>query len=101
MAAFQRIQAAYEVLKDPQERAKYDEALRSTQQRADVPISLELDLDDMNEEGPSGRLSFSHGCRCGGRFQVQESDLSETSDHVLVQCNVCSLFARIHYTVAS
>lgn len=66
-----------------------------------MPVSVDLDLDDLDESGgPDGALTFSKICRCGGAFAVRESDLDERSDHVIVQCSTCSLFARIYYTVA-
>lgn len=132
--AFQRIQQAYEVLKDEKSRAKYvnnlqrtcacakslhtcqhlyirllstsipryDLELRQTHKKAsDVPISMELDLDDLEEsEQADGSFVFSKPCRCGGKFIVSEGELDEHSDHVIVQCSICSLFVRVFYTVA-
>lgn len=62
--------------------------------------SLQVDLDDMEGHmSKDGRLSFSHPCRCGQAFACAESDLSETADSLLVQCQGCSLIIRVLYTV--
>ena len=62
--------------------------------------SLQADLDDMERRvNKDGSLSFSHPCRCGQAFVCAESDLSETADSLLVQCQGCSLIIRVLYTV--
>ena len=61
---------------------------------------MQVDLDDMEGHvGKDERLSFSHPCRCGQAFVCAESDLSETADSLLVQCQGCSLIMRVLYTV--
>ena len=61
---------------------------------------LQVDLDDMGGHlDKDGSLSFLHPCRCGQAFVCAESDLSETADSLLVQCQGCSLIIRVLYTV--
>ena len=62
--------------------------------------SLQVDLDDMEGQvSKNGSLSFSHPCSCGQAFVCAETDLSETADSLLVQCQGCSLIIRVLYTV--
>ncbi|KAJ3047135.1 Diphthamide biosynthesis protein 4 [Rhizophlyctis rosea] len=44
---FQKIVSAWEVLRDPNSRAEYDEALKMRRERAVGPVHDEVDLDDM------------------------------------------------------
>ncbi|CAG9466801.1 unnamed protein product [Pedinophyceae sp. YPF-701] len=99
-ARFLSAQAAYEVLRDADRRAAYDKELRSERRREDVAVSDELDLDEMDEAVEGGAAVWRSPCRCGDCFEVAESDLQPDASNLLVQCGSCSLYVRIHYTVA-
>jgi hypothetical protein len=63
----------------------------------------QVDLDEFacHEDQDRGPCTFTYPCRCGNQYFLSEQDLSETSDHVLVQCFNCSLVIRVVYTVAA
>jgi diphthamide biosynthesis protein 4 len=88
---FQRIQHAWEVLRDPIGRQEYDKAL---QQMSELPlIHEEVDLDDMLYS--ITEHCFTYPCRCGDRYYLTEMELEQNYD--IVCCETCSLAIRILY----
>ena len=59
---------------------------------------MQVDLGDMEVVAENG-TSFTHPCRCGGRYLVEAADLSLSDSEVLVQCQTCSLVIRVLYSV--
>eukprot|EP01134_Creolimax_fragrantissima_P005851 CFRG5851T1 len=91
---FMRIQAAYAVLRDPEQKRVYDAQLSNVGLRQAHPGNGELDLDDMDYDEEED--TFIHSCRCGGEYMVSGQELEDNMD--VVQCSQCSLSVRILYT---
>lgn len=97
-AAFRDIQAAWELLRDPQQRAKYDQL----HQGAPVAINDEISIDDLDvvedhkeeshNEDDQSEILYKWTCRCGEIITVEESELEHF--HVF-SCTSCSLHIRI------
>lgn len=105
-ARFVKVQRAYDVLKNPQDRARYDAALSSTSGAA--PVSLvkgadasskaetphqgrtvavwasvtlsEMDPPDDGNDGDDGEPGYTCACRCGDYFEVLPADLERVRD---------------------
>ncbi|DAZ96992.1 TPA: hypothetical protein N0F65_011907 [Lagenidium giganteum] len=101
-AQFVRVQEAYETLRDPVTRAKYDEqlqrlTLQHKREGADARIADEVTVEDMekdvvDEDGESW-VVYSHACRCGDTYEVTEDELLDGID--IVPCTGCSLNIRV------
>lgn len=91
---FVLIQQAWETLKDPELRKRYDEQYARIQHLAGVArVAGEIDLDDM--EYDSERALFRSPCRCGSVYEITEAQLSENVE--LVYCSGCTLQIRVLY----
>ena len=78
----------------------YSSCAAAKKAKEDVPISAELDLDDLDyDETPEGAI-FSHPCRCGDQFTVAEAEIPEDGDSIVVPCGSCSLYIKVLYTMA-
>lgn len=107
-----QISAAYAVLSDATKRAEYDKALKvssasrggdSSKLQSDFQTGIEdVDLDDLEFDEVANR--WSRSCRCGNErgFTFGEDDLEEAGDlgELLVGCQDCSLWLRIHFAIA-
>jgi len=94
---FDKVQAAYEVLREDASRAEYDAALQK-ERTTTLRSSVDIVADDCDEhEDSTGNAVLSAACRCGASFQVDLS-LVETAgaEGVVVSCSSCSLKARIY-----
>lgn len=106
--------AKSQVLRDAKSRQVYDQRLSLRQTASNTPISEEVDVADMDnrvEDGkcqlhsssaldlrpwpshdpckiflPPGECWYSHPCRCGGTYDVPESELDEAPGSVIVGC---------------
>lgn len=109
--SFHRIQAAYNVLRDPIRRQEYDASLQRMQEKetwaSDGAIQVKLSemekelcsvlYDEESEEGVLQTVYF-HECRCGHTFEIVEGDLleeSKSSRYQVHQCEDCSLSIKI------
>ncbi|KAJ1917401.1 hypothetical protein H4219_003212 [Mycoemilia scoparia] len=101
---FIEIHKAWETLKDPVKRQKYDETRQLEMQRSRGVVQDEVDLDDMefNEDWPICKLKldtnleeFSYLCRCSGSYIIRYQDLED--GHDLAYCTQCSLKIRVLY----
>eukprot|EP00123_Amoebidium_parasiticum_P004967 comp16224_c0_seq1/m.13918 comp16224_c0_seq1/g.13918 ORF comp16224_c0_seq1/g.13918 comp16224_c0_seq1/m.13918 type:complete len:139 (-) comp16224_c0_seq1:618-1034(-) len=92
---FQRIQAAYDVLKDPHTRTIYDNTLKNGLMRVEHPQNGDVDLDDM--EYSEDQQAYTYPCRCGGVYVVTEQQLESGCD--VAPCSMCSLAVRVLYGV--
>ncbi|KAL7543082.1 hypothetical protein ACHAXR_012407 [Thalassiosira sp. AJA248-18] len=93
------MQAAYQCLRDPAKRRKYDEVLRRNEEREEWKWkgSLEVNLSEMEcdlccvvdednsdeEDDATGdedtlEKVFFHPCRCGDTFQIVQEELQES-----------------------
>eukprot|EP00455_Lapot_gusevi_P051074 TRINITY_DN7531_c0_g1_i7.p1 TRINITY_DN7531_c0_g1~~TRINITY_DN7531_c0_g1_i7.p1 ORF type:complete len:129 (+),score=9.58 TRINITY_DN7531_c0_g1_i7:177-563(+) len=96
LVAFVRLQEAYEVLSDPRAKAEYDNYLRHNMIVTDVPVSAEVDLDDMTFVPES--TSYEWRCRCGDTLSVSEDSLLQGAE--IFTCPTCSLNIRILADIA-
>eukprot|EP00124_Ichthyophonus_hoferi_P001604 Ihof_evm4s88 gene=Ihof_evmTU4s88 len=92
---FHRIQAAYDVLKDPATRLIYDNTMHNGMLRVEHPGNGDVDLDDMSHDQVSEK--FAYPCRCGGQYEITEDELGNGHDVAL--CAQCSLCIRVLYAV--
>ena len=88
------LQQAWETLKDPELRKRYDAQYARTQTLAGVArVSAEIDLEEMQHD-PTEAV-FRSPCRCGSMYEITEAQLE---DHVeLVFCSGCTLQIRVLY----
>ncbi|KAG0739856.1 hypothetical protein G6F57_005208 [Rhizopus arrhizus] len=91
----QQVLKAWDTLRNPENRKKYDIELESQRNKQDLAIGAEVDLDDM--EYSEKDKSFSLECRCSGNYIITENDLENDID--IVGCNNCSLKIRVLYEV--
>jgi diphthamide biosynthesis protein 4 len=99
--AFVRLQQAWEVLREPEQRRRYDAALdaeRYALLRASA-LTHDVDLSDMEyaEDGCGGGV-WSFACRCGAMFKLTESQLSAGIE--TLECHSCTLSIRPLYRMA-
>ncbi|KAG6038199.1 hypothetical protein E4U41_004451 [Claviceps citrina] len=110
-----QISTAFAVLSSPARRAEYDASLRQSRRggplaaaaaagsaKAEFQTGVEnVDLDDLLFDEASER--WYRSCRCGnGRgYLFGEDDLVEVEDEgvLLVGCQDCSLWLRVHFAV--
>ena len=96
--SFRQVQAAWEVVRDPTVRRRYD-AERRNSELLDAQLAartVELDLGEMEYvEDATGKGTWCHDCRCGDLFEVTEAQLNAGID--TVACRSCSLVLRPLY----
>ena len=98
--AFRRVQDAWELVRDPDGRRRYDaerraEALQDLGSRA-----TEVDLGEMDyAEDDAGAGVWRYDCRCGDAFVVTEEQLTDGID--TIACRSCSLLLRPLYQRAA
>lgn len=97
-ASFVRVQQAWDQLREPSLRRRYDAQLRvekmaEAQSRAHV---TDIELDEMDHEDVCSGHSWSYACRCGDRYFVDEAQLDEGI--CLIECNSCSLAIHVSRT---
>lgn len=100
-----QISTAYRTLSSPALRQAYDAELRATAATVEneaFKTGVEnVDLDDL--EYDEGEGTWYRGCRCGNErgFSFGEPDLegAEKEGEVVVGCNDCSLWLRVHFAV--
>ena len=95
---FQRIQTAWELIRDPTERRRYD-AERRSKALYDASIVYRTDEVDLGEmdytEDDAGEGVWKHACRCGETFVITEQQLCAGID--TISCRSCSLVLRPLY----
>ncbi|KAH7916376.1 hypothetical protein BJ138DRAFT_995611, partial [Hygrophoropsis aurantiaca] len=97
------IKEAYNALSCAATRAEYDALLkrtRSLNQNGPRPaqvISLE-DFKETEAEGDCASMTWTHTCRCGGIYRINEEDM-EAERH-LVGCSSCSEVVWVGYEIA-
>lgn len=89
---FVRVQTAYEILSNPDQRAVYDRDLTLLDLKQDVHLNESISAADMDEEvlADSGEVCLGWPCRCGGKYLVLQRDVEEEWE-VAVPCTTCSL----------
>ena len=108
-----QISLAYAVLSSPSRRAEYDRLLLLSTQRSSSTSGKQpvdslfqtgienADLDDLAFDAERGE--WYRGCRCGNprAYRFAEPDLEEAADYgeVMVGCQDCSLWLRVHFAV--
>ncbi|KAM3445692.1 hypothetical protein NHJ13734_000145 [Beauveria thailandica] len=104
-----QISDAYAVLSSPQRRKEYDAGLRMSRiagggedEDAKFQTGIEnIDLDDLDFDEAGQR--WYRSCRCGNDrgYSFEEEDLVESSEDgvLLVGCQDCSLWLKVHFAV--
>lgn len=90
-AAFRRVQAAWETLRDDGRRRDYDASLAAAAAADDVCVWCELRPSDFSR-ADDGVLEYA--CRCGGAYALEDEDLAGGGD-VLLGCDGCSCVVRV------
>ena len=110
--AFLEVQAAWEVLRDPERRGEYDRAVaraevrrRAVEDRCTFYDEVELeDLETRTEAVPGAgagaasgeEVSYVFPCRCGELFSLTAEEVCGLGEAVAVPCASCSLFLRVN-----
>ena len=97
------IQDAYRILMDPVARATYDQSLKGVEalkprSSTSVPRPAHIiSLEDFTccEPDQEGYSSWTHPCRCGGIYTINERDM-ENDEHLVV-CERCSEAVYVGY----
>ena len=91
--AFQRVQRAYDMLRDPELRRRHDAEERAAQMNSAGAAArvLEVDLGDMDYAEGVWRWE----CQCGDDFELHEAQLAAGIDEL--HCRSCSLILRPLY----
>ncbi len=107
-SAFQRIQIAWECLRDERKRSKYDDSLRRIREKNSSMLSkaesvklseMTCELCDVEDEEEDQHLPrdpqklYCYDCRCGDVFEILEEDLKQESN--LWECQSCGLSIHI------
>eukprot|EP00891_Asterochloris_glomerata_P000736 jgi/Astpho2/736/e_gw1.00015.43.1_t len=89
---FLQLQCAWQTLREPNQRQKYDAALQMAALHHDVAITDTILLADMHisDDGDERHCP----CRCGGAYWILPSDV-ELSRSTIVQCDTCSLHIEV------
>eukprot|EP00962_Isochrysis_galbana_P012016 scaffold3382_cov108-Isochrysis_galbana.AAC.5 len=99
--AFVQLQQAWELLREPERRRRYDAALEEERYallRA-TALTHDVDLSDMEyAEDACGAGVWSCSCRCGAMFKLTESQLSAGIE--TLECQSCTLSIRPLYRMA-
>lgn len=106
------ITKAYERLANPQTKAVYDQGLLQERHQTRLaknnninPVTRStaevLDLEELDYDEAS--QIWSRLCRCGGLYQITESQLEEATadDEVSVACQGCSLYIRVIFSTVN
>lgn len=93
------IKDAYTILSSRHLRAQYDAQLRDqSTSRGPRPAQV-ISLEEFDEqESMPDSVSWSHECRCGGAYGINEDDL-ERGQHI-VGCSNCSEVVWVGYELA-
>ena len=112
--AFLEVQAAWEVLRDPERRGEYDRAVaraevrrRAVEDRCTFYDEVELEDLETHTGGAPGagagagagagrEVTYVFPCRCGELFSLTAEDVCGLGEAVAVPCASCSLFLRVH-----
>ena len=89
---FLQLQYAWQTLREPNQRQKYDAALQMAALHHDVAVSDAILLADMHisDDGDERHCP----CRCGGAYWVLPSDFV-LNHSTIVQCDTCSLHIEV------
>ena len=118
---FQRVQLAWEVLRDRRTRQRYDEALGlgagidgDSEGLSDVgQVAIDVDLAEMRCSDATGEYIYSMECRCGRFFKISEDELGASYEIALrdeedvgrvvavaIGCDGCTCFIRVRFQEA-
>lgn len=86
---------AWNILKDPDSKKKYDEEMEQNNIDTEVTIFETLNVNDLDSNESDDTLSYR--CRCGGLFFVPKSMIFGVDQFkpILFPCDDCSLFIEV------
>jgi len=90
-AAFRRVQAAWETLRDAEARAAYDAAEGLGDRAEDVVVWRDVAVADFSRPAAAG-APRALACRCGGAYELFDDELDGVD---LVPCDGCSCHVRV------
>jgi curved DNA-binding protein CbpA len=88
----QKVQEAFEVLKDPARRAQHNAALRASalkERFVGIPW-MTIAIDEMTEREQEDGVVYEFECRCGDFFVLPVGQLVGGREEVQLQCNTCT-----------
>lgn len=88
---FHLVQKAWSVLKDPESRKLYDAEL-ICQEHSELLLYDTINLSDM--ELDSTESFYTYGCRCGGMYLLDSSEVNSTK--VIIGCDECSFSIQVN-----
>jgi curved DNA-binding protein CbpA len=96
VSSFHRLQDAWNILSNDKLRRKYDNSAQNDARlNSNASVSVEVSIDEMDFTTDTyGTITVSYSCRCGGKYQLNEKDMSNSQ--VLIQCSACSFFAKVN-----
>lgn len=97
-----QIVTAFDCLSDPEKRQVYDTRLLQhqnlTRWSCNVGAGLEqVDLEEFDHDQHA--MLWTRDCRCGGHYQVAESELEQSAfqGEIILNCSSCSLCIRVAF----
>jgi len=94
-AACAELNKAWNVLKDPDLKKKYDEQIEQNDINTEVTIFETLNVDNLEDNEVDDTLFYK--CRCGGLFLVPKLMVFNVHqiEPILFPCDDCSLFIEV------
>lgn len=90
-AAFLKIDKAWKILRDPEQRKLYDHHLTQQQLSEQPLIYAALSISDLHWHEDSS--NYSYLCKCGGLYIIEHSEIG--LEDCYVNCDDCSLIIHI------
>mmetsp|Transcript_39782 Transcript_39782/g.88420 ORF Transcript_39782/g.88420 Transcript_39782/m.88420 type:complete len:131 (+) Transcript_39782:110-502(+) len=85
-ADFQRVQTAWEVLRDPHLREIHNRELNQASMQSVMTYADEIELYEMEESVLDGVQQYTHDCRCGDSYILLERDLEAVQCSIALPC---------------
>ena len=92
---FVNINKAWKVLKDPCQKAAYDEQLKQYESEKTYTVNDSASIDDFEVAHLDGKTIFTYQCRCGGDYQLLKTDFVDDNESIICGCSNCSLCIEV------